>query len=432
MNRKKFITWGLGSAAIAAVPFSRGKSVYNFPAMEDIDTQSWAAIRNQFPLKNDMTYLNNGTMGITPYPVLHAVQQNYLHIAENGAYPHHNSELETQLSKIIGCSSQELGITKNVSEGINHIAWGIPLKSGDEVLITTHEHIGGCAAWMRRAQLDAIKVTAVPIASDPEKCIADIQKRISRKTKVIAIPHIPCTTGQILPIKEICEMARAKGIISVVDGAHPLGMVPFNVKELGCDYYAGCFHKWLLGPIGTGFLYIRKELIEHTRVTHVAAYSVNQFDMSALPPKMDTPILEVSRYAYGTFSGPQIEGCKAALRWYEQIGPKRIENRVKELHNYLRNTLEEAGNKVEILNSKIPNTQGAQLAFRIKESTRITGDTTTQNRQQEFVNEARKHRIILRYVGENNIDCIRVSTHYYNQEAEIDRLFALLKQHAWS
>ncbi len=429
MERKKFIKLGLSTAFAAPLFPSLGKSMNGSTSISDLDVSSWEKIRGYFPLKKELIFLNNGTMGITPKPVLDAVQNAYLKIAENAQYPHHDKTLETQLADLIGCLPEEIGITKNVSEGINHIAWGIPLKTGDEVIITTHEHIGGCAAWMRRSQLEGIKITAVPIGSSPQEFLDIIAKSISPKTKVIAIPHIPCTTGQILPVKEVCDFAREKGIISVIDGAHPLGMIRFNVREIGCDYYAGCFHKWMLGPIGSGWMYMRKERIANTRVTHVAAYSVNAFDMSAQPPEMDLPIEEVSRYAYGSFSGPQLEGCKAALNWYQHIGAERIENRVKELQGYLRNVLKDAGSKVATLNYTDSEYVGAQLGFKI---TQFKGDGSGEKSQQGFVNYARKNGLILRYVGENKVDCIRVSTHYYNQKADIDRLFELLKTYAWN
>jgi len=426
MERKKFIKVGLGAVLAGTINPTWGKPKNGETQIDAFDVSNWEKIREAFPLKPEILFLNNGTMGVTPIPVLDAVNKEFSRIAENAAYPHHNKELETLLAKTVGCLPEEIGITKNVSEGINHIAWGIPLKSGDEVIITQHEHIGGCAAWMRRSQLEGIKVKAVPIGSSAEECISIIEKAISSKTKVIAVPHIPCTTGQVLPVKEICALARRKGIVSVLDGAHPLGMIAFDLHEIDCDYYAGCFHKWMLGPIGSGWLYIKKDRIEQTKITHVAAYSVNAFNMSAEPPEMDIPILEASRYAYGTFSGPHIVGCKTALEWYNHIGPEKIENRVKQLNSYLRQTLENAGNKIEILNANEARSQGGQLGFK------ISGELGQAHKsQQEFVNFARKNGLILRYVGENKIDCIRVSTHYYNNESEIDRLFELLKEYAW-
>ena len=426
MERKKFIKAGLGAVMAGTLPYSWGKPKNGATSIDTIDVSNWEKIREAFPLKPGLHFLNNGTMGITPFPVLESVNNAFTQIAENAAYPHHNKELETLLAQTLGCLPEEIGITKNVSEGINHIAWGVPLKPGDEVIITQHEHIGGCAAWMRRSQLEGIKVKAVPIGSSAEECLSIIANAISPDTKVIAVPHIPCTIGQILPVKEICALARKKGIISVLDGAHPLGMITFNLHEIDCDYYAGCFHKWMLGPIGSGWLYIKKDRIEQTKITHVAAYSVNAFDMSAQPPEMDTPILEASRYAYGTFSGPHIAGCKTALEWYQHVGPERIEKRVKQLNSYLRGTLENAGNKVQILNANEAQSQGGQLGFKI-----LNGLNKDSKSQQGFVSFARKNGLILRYVGENKIDCIRVSTHYYNTESEIDRLFELLKKYAW-
>lgn len=425
MKRKEFLKNSMGLALTLPVGLSLGKSNHNQSPIKEYDVTSWDQIRSYFPLKESLTFLNNGTMGITPTPVLNAVKDSFSRIAENAAYPHHNNELETKLAELIGCDAQEIGITKNVSEGINHIAWGIPLKPGDEVIITTHEHIGGCAAWMRRSQMEGIVIKNIPLGDSDEAFIDILRKHINSKTKVIAIPHIPCTTGQILPVKEICTLAREAGIISVLDGAHPLGMIQFNVKEIGCDYYAGCFHKWMLGPIGTGWMYIRKELLPSTRISHVAAYSVSHFDMSAQPPEMDFPINDCSRYSYGTFSGPHIEGCKAAIEWYQHIGPDRIEKRVKQLQHYLRETLSDAGNKIRVLNNPNEHANGAQLGFQILK-------TSKEKPNSGFVNYARKNGLILRHVGENNIDCIRVSTHYYNNKSEIDQLFNLLKTYAWS
>ena len=130
-------------------------------------------------------------MGITPYPVLEAVQKSYLHIAEKAAYPHHSDHLESKLAQPLGVEAQEIGITKNVSEGVNHIAWGIDLQEGDEVILTQHEHIGGCAAWMRRAQLEKIKIKTVTLGKDASETLEIIKKSIGPKTKVIAVPHIP-------------------------------------------------------------------------------------------------------------------------------------------------------------------------------------------------------------------------------------------------
>ena len=426
MDRKSFL--GLGIGATLSIPL-RGTQKW-MPKYQvrkhQIPQADWKTLRSLFPLEKNRTFLNNGTMGITPYPVLEAVQQSYLHIAEKAAYPHHSDYLESELAKLLGVEAREIGITKNVSEGVNHIAWGIDLKEGDEVILTQHEHIGGCAAWMRRAQLEKIKIKTVALGKDSSETLDIIKKAIGPKTRVIAVPHIPCTIGQVLPVKEICSLAREKGVVSVLDGAHPLGMIQFNLKDIGCDYYAGCFHKWLLGPIGTGWMYIKGDRLDKTKVTHVAAYSVNSFDMSQNPPEMALPNESASRYSYGTFGGPQLKGCEAALELYQQIGPSKIETRVRELHAYLRQTLLGKEDAVEILTPEETKSNAGQLGFRISPKF-----CSKEKPNSGFVAHARKNGLILRYVGENGIDCIRVSTHYYNQESEIDRFFELLKGYAW-
>ena len=427
MDRKSFL--GLGLGATLSIPL-RGSQEWlpkHQVSSHQIPQADWKTLRSLFPLEKNRTFLNNGTMGITPYPVLEAVQKSYLHIAEKAAYPHHSDHLESELAQLLGVEAQEIGITKNVSEGVNHIAWGIDLQEGDEVILTQHEHIGGCAAWMRRAQLEKIKIKTVALGKNASETLDILKKAIGPKTKVMAVPHIPCTIGQVLPVKEICTLARERGIISVLDGAHPLGMIQFNLREIGCDYYAGCFHKWLLGPIGTGWMYIKKHRLNETKVTHVAAYSVNSFDMSQDPPEMALPNESASRYSYGTFGGPQLKGCEAALELYQQIGPGKIENRIRELHAYLRNTLLTKEDAVEILTPAENKSNAGQLGFRI--SPRYC---SKEKPNSGFVAYARKNGLILRYVGENGIDCIRVSTHYYNQESEIDRFFELLKGYAWN
>ncbi len=427
MDRKSFL--GLGLGATLSIPL-RGSQEWlpkHQVSSHQIPQANWKTLRSLFPLEKNKIFLNNGTMGITPYPVLEAVQKSYLHIAEKAAYPHHSDHLESELAQLLGVKAQEIGITKNVSEGVNHIAWGIDLQEGDEVILTQHEHIGGCAAWMRRAQLDKIRIKTIALGKDASETLDILTKAIGPKTKVIAVPHIPCTIGQVLPVKEICTLASEKGIISVLDGAHPLGMIQFNLREIGCDYYAGCFHKWLLGPIGTGWMYIKKDRLNETKVTHVAAYSVNAFDMSQNPPEMALPNESASRYSYGTFSGPQLKGCEAALELYQQIGPSKIEHRIRELHAYLRNTLLTKVDAVDILTPTESKSNAGQLGFRISPS-----HCSKDKPNTGFVSYARKNGLILRYVGENGIDCIRVSTHYYNQESEIDRFFELLKRYAWN
>lgn len=426
----------------------------------EADSAYWDFIRGLFPLNPKITFLNNGTMGITPLPVLEALNKSFRNLAENAAYPMHDGSFEEQLGQIMGCKGSELAITKNVSEGVNLACRAIALKKGDEVIITRHEHVGGCAPWLYRAKTEGIVLKVVELGSNAAETLANVKKAKTPKTKVVALPHIPCTIGQILPIKEICAWAKENHIISAIDGAHPLGMIEFNLKELGCDYYSGCFHKWLLGPIGTGFFYASENILATSAIHHVAAYSVDTFNMSTIPPSLGDLVNKTSRYSYGTFPGPMYDGAKAAMQFYQKIGPALIEKRVKHLSQLVmnglmeRNSLAKGPNGKEIKSPdgqpllwKMHNSQGpiitiltpqedisrgAQVGFTIKGLKQPEANPTAG---QRFCDHARKNNVILRYVAENDIHCVRVSTHYYNNLGDIKKFFEVLdgflKEEGW-
>jgi len=448
------------------------------------DSQYWDFVRSLFPLNPKITFLNNGTMGITPYPVLEALNKSFHNLAENAAYPMHDGSFEDQLAAIIGCKGSEIAITKNVSEGVNLACRAISLKRGDEVIITQHEHVGGCAAWLFRAKTEGIVLKIAALGNTAQETLANIKAVKTNKTKVVAVPHIPCTIGQILPVKEICTWARENNIISAIDGAHPLGMIAMDLHDMGCDYYSGCFHKWMLGPIGTGFFYASENILQKSTIHHVAAYSVDTFNMSTVPPSLGELVPKTSRYSYGTFPGPLYDGAKAAMQFYLKVGPVLIEKRVKHLSSTLmqglmdRNAaaksptgnanpngaIEDPSNPnstpvlwkmhssqgpiMQILTPLEDISRGAQVGFRIHEhpskikdlqkaaTTSLPAGTSTPQASQRFCDFARKNNVILRYVAENDIHCVRVSTHYYNNLTDIQKFFevldAFLKQEGWN
>ncbi|MBS3913009.1 MAG: aminotransferase class V-fold PLP-dependent enzyme [Bacteroidetes bacterium] len=421
MERRKF----LSAAALLALKPTFGNLYQSNPEFylnrNADNVELWKDLRALFPLQKGRTYLNNGTMGITPYPVLQAVEQSFLTAATEGAYPGHSDELLKLIAGLTGVTADEITITKNVSEGTNHVCWGIPLKAGDEVILSTHEHVGGCLPWIHRSKSEGIVIKTFHPGKNAEETLRNFEKAITKKTRVVAVPHIPCTIGQILPVKEICALAKSKNIITAVDGAHPLGMIQFNIREIGCDYYYGCIHKWALGPLGTGFLYISKNILEKTKCTHIAAYSSATFNMTSNPPTMGELVPTASRFTYGTFSGPLFDGAIKALQLYNDIGPDKIEKRIRGLATYLQDKLLELGNKVEVITSTEAASRGAQISFRINNG--------NKKATQDFQSECNKKNIVIRYVGESDLDCLRVSTHYYNMEDEVDLLVDELKKY---
>jgi len=291
-DRRGFLSAVSGIAATAALPIPKTyeeQAHQDAPALPDAalydkDEESyWAALRKQFLIPEDQVYLNNGTVGSSPMPVLRAVFDGY-HQTEKMAqddpedYPIWGygswNEFRDPLAEFIGSTRDELALVRNATEGNSYIANGLDMKPGDEVLMTDQEHPGGEQPWNLRAKRYGIvvkKITLPKPVPDAATVLNLFRDATTPRTRVIFFSHITTVTGVVLPAKEICALARSKGILSAVDGAHVVGMMKLNVKELGCDLYTSSPHKWLQAPKGSGFIYVRDEVIDRLWNTIVTA-----------------------------------------------------------------------------------------------------------------------------------------------------------------
>ena len=385
-----------------------------FPSPNLEEEAYWKAIRQQFPLQNNRIYLNNGTFGPAPHSVLDALQKSSLDINTSGEYGNSDAE-RVQLAQFFGIKTTEFSITHNTTEGINIMAWGIPLQAGDEVILTTHEHAGNALPWLNRAKYDGIVLrTFEPKATQAEN-LNEIQKLINSKTKVIAIPHVTCTTGLVFPIQEICSLAKSRGILTAIDGAHGAGTFNLDLTAMGCDFYAGCFHKWMLGPSGTAFLYVREESLEKLRPVMIGGHSDTGWDMTATPPSLAGYVPSARRFDYGTQSKALAVGMVAATEFHTQIGKDRIETRLQTLNQYVLDGLLELNSKLDILTPLEKESRISLLTFRPKNmSYQVCG------------NELGKAGFRIRQVPEGKVNAIRVSTHVYNTKEEVDTFLAAL------
>lgn len=415
MNRKQFIR-AMGLSALSIPKLVNGTSIKgaysNLPP-----TESWEQIQKQFKVFRKHIYMNNGTMGITPNPVLKTLEEAFDHTATEGHYSSDFISLQKRLANILGIDSTTLAITKNVTEGINIACWGQTLSAGDEVLMTKHEHVSGCLAWLYRARTEGIRIKTFDLGKTADETLNNFKRAVTPKTRIVAIPHIPCTIGQILPVKEICAEARKQNIISIIDGAHPLGMIQFDISEIGCDYYAGCLHKWLLAPLGLGFIYIRKEKLDQTKIHNLGAYSVDKFDMLVENPVSNDLVPASQRFSPGTFCEPLYRAGIKAIDWYESIGVGRVEKRVKELALFTHEELEKLNKDIEILSPKEEKSRSGITTFRFMNRKNTDFTSFARNAKESFV---------LRYVHEANLDGIRVSTHYYNDFIQIEKLMTCI------
>jgi selenocysteine lyase/cysteine desulfurase len=295
----------------------------------------WAALRKQFLIPEDEVYLNNGTVGSSPRPVLQAIMECY-HEAERMAqsdpedYPIWGyaawNEFRDPLAAFIGCKRDELALLRNATEANSCIANGVDLKAGDEVLITDQEHPGGEHPWDLRAKRYGIAVKKISLPKpvpDAAAVVNLFSDAITPKTRVIFFSHITTATGVVLPAKEICALARSKGILSAVDGAHVPGMMKLDVRDLGCDMYSASPHKWLQATKGTGFLYVRDEVID--RVWNTIA--TEGWD--------DTKLRAERFQRIGSSNLPTLCGLRAAIEFANQIGMERIEKRHRQMADYV-------------------------------------------------------------------------------------------------
>ncbi|MBC6367370.1 aminotransferase class V-fold PLP-dependent enzyme [Algoriphagus sp. AK58] len=414
-SRRSFIQQlGLGMAlpAISGFDFP-SRSISTFPSSDLQGEDFWTELRSQFPLTTDRVYLNNGTFGPAPFSVLQAMEASNLQINTSGEYGNSDQE-RVKLAEFFRIKPTEFSITHNTTEGINIMAWGVPMKSGDEVILTTHEHAGNALPWLNRAKLDGIVLRTFEPKSTQAENLTEIQKLINPRTKVIAIPHVTCTTGLVFPIKEICEIARKKGILTAIDGAHGAGTFDLDLYDLGCDFYAGCFHKWMLGPSGTAFLFIREESLEKLKAVMIGGHSDIGWDMTANPPEFKGYVPSARRFDYGTQSKSLAVGMVAAADFHNQIGKQQVQSRVKELNQYLFDGLVKLGSKIEILTPLEEESRISIVSFR------------TKNMDFNACGaELGKAGFRIRLVHEGKVNAVRVSTHVYNSKAELD---AFLKE----
>jgi selenocysteine lyase/cysteine desulfurase len=422
MRRSDFFKTAIGAAAVAGLSgftWRKNKAIRSeevWPAIDPEDEQFWKFVRMQFPLTDERAYLNTGGLGASPYAVIDAVKAKMDELEKVGETGHSEElwkEVKTDAAQLFGCDATELAFTRNATEGINIVCNGLPLKRGDEMITTTHEHVGNAVPWLALLKREGIVINLFePSTLSAQENVDRIEKLITKRTRLISVPHATTTTGQVLPIKAISALAKTKGIWLFVDGAQTAGMFPFSLHDLGCDAYATSGHKWMLGPKETGFLYVRKDMLDVVQPKTVGAYSGNGFDLDKRTFDF-TP--SAQRYEYGTVSIPLRFGLGAAIRFLQKIGMENVWKRDQALSTRLFTGLKSIP-YVTILSPESKMERSALVTF--KHEKVPYGDL------QRHLDT---YKLRTRGVGEGGVNALRISTHLYNMPEEVDRALEAVK-----
>lgn len=300
------------------------------------DEDFWHYIQQSYTTSSNFINLNNGGVAPSPKTVQDAMKRFFdvsnegpsffmWRILDQGREP-----LRRNLAQLAGCSAEELALQRNTSEALETVIFGLPLKAGDEVVLTKQDYPNMMNAWKQRELREGIKLVWVNLdlpSEDNNYLVKAYTQAFTPKTKVVHITHVINWNGQIIPVRKIADAAHQKGIEVVVDGAHSFAHFPFTIPELGADYFGTSLHKWLSACIGTGFLYVKKEKIK------------NLYPLFAAPNAHVDDIRKFEHLGTRPFFIEQAVG--KAIEFYDMIGAERKEQRLLYLKNYWMNKVKD-------------------------------------------------------------------------------------------
>jgi selenocysteine lyase/cysteine desulfurase len=422
MKRKEFFKWG--AAFLGGVALTREVRAFDFKhllegAAAEGDDAFWKMVRDQFILEPGWSYLNFGGLGSCPLPVLNSLLE-WTQSEERAPSAGHDEKewwsVKEKLARVLGksCRKEDLGLISTATEGVNMIINGLPLKKGDEVITSTHEHVAVNVALLNRMQRDGIVIRLFePDLKDGLGNVDRIARLINNRTRLIIVSHVTCTTGQRFPDKEISKLARDKGIWFALDGAQAPICVPFDIVDCGVDFYACSTHKWIMGPKRTGFIYVRQGLLDTLRPMTAGAYSSDKNDIAKSELVLHPT---AQRYEYGTQNDALFFALGKAVDFVETIGVDRIwQHNHSLVERFYRGLQEIPG--VEIASPEEERFRSSMISFRMK------------NIEYGKINEhLSKDKIRVRSVTEGGVNGIRVSFHVCNHDGEVTKILDSLKK----
>src|SRR5271170_351109 len=376
----------------------------------------WSVIQRAYSVSPQIINLNNGGVSPSPIVVQQAVERyNQLsnegpsyymwQILDQGREP-----LRQKLAHLAGTPADEIAINRNATEALNTIIFGLPLKAGDEVVGSKQDYPNMMSAYRQRAERDGIVYKQIsfdfPI-EDNAAIVKAYEQAITPQTKLVHVTHMVNWVGQLMPVQQIADMAHAKGIEVIADGAHSFGLMDFKIPDLHCDYFGTSLHKFFSAPIGTGMMWIKAGKIE----------KIWPLTCNGAPQSADIRKFE----SLGTRSFPLEQGIGEAINFHEGIGGKRKEERIRYLKNYWASRVEQIP-KVRLHTSLDPRFSCAICGVSVD-------GVAPRDLMNTLFDRYKIHTVSIDY---EKIHCVRVTPHVYTTIADLDKFVGAMGEIAAS
>ena len=417
MKKRTFLK-GLAWAA-AGIPFSANsmekmnqRSANVDPNLLAEDESFWVAIRKGYNLKPDYINLENGYYNFVPKVLLDKYMEHIREVNLQGSYYMRTVQFDNKkrmaekLGTLLGCTAEELVITRNTTESLDTIIAGFPWKAGDEAVMAEQDYGAMLDMFKQVAKRHGVVNKIVSIPNHPksdEEIIELYANAITPNTKLLMVCHMVNITGQILPIKKICEMAHSKGVDVLVDGAHAVAHIQYNIKDLGCDYYGASLHKWLSVPLGAGMLFVKKEKIKKI------------WPLIADSPKAEDDISRLNHT--GTHPVATDLTISDSIDHYNMIGAARKEARLRYLQLYWTSKVRNLPNVV--LNTPAEESRSCGIA-----------NVGIKGMKPALLAETllKKYKIFTVAIDYANVQGCRITPNLYTTTKELDVLVQALRE----
>ena len=412
-SRRSLLKGVSAATLIPVLPVGRLAAATFRPPGVAQDLPSWVRqAREEIPAATASRYFQTGGIGPSPRSVIRDVgdrldfqNESPASVPVGEVMNRIEPDLRAQLARVFGAAEEEVALTHSTSEGISIVAWSLDWRSGDEVVISNTEHPANVIPWYVLRDRFGIVIREIDLSPGTD-LVAEVRSRLSPRTRMVSLSHVSRNNGRTLRTDEshrLAELLRSRGVRYHLDGAQGPGLVPTDFAALGCDCYSTCGHKWLLGPKGTGALFVRRAALDEVKLSWAGAHSHQQMDYRG----HYTLLPSAARYEFGTRALADFHGLGTAVQWMEDVGFERIHHRIQELVSYGIDAVRRTAG-LGLASPEDPADRSGILVVRLPETCDPTGLYRELSREDGILASPVR--------GERDF---RLSVHFFNTRDEI-------------